>query len=238
MTSDVMPYTPEDITRQIGGLPVLRKVWDLGGWEHDGLYSALFLFFFYFGSVIIAMFTESIGRNSTIPWPGRRNHHWTFLTGSIAWPFYALMAFGRTYGVEGLNRHWFTETWFHALLLPMSFAVSFGVSNLGRRYTQKQLRSPSKLVHTITFAFVMYWLGSISIPALYVIFSEKDWIGLIYLAMPAVAFLVSVLFDMKMDHWNVHPEGFWKRWNWRVRPRFKVREIKSWPNTRAMPRRP
>jgi hypothetical protein len=195
------------VSEKIGGLPIVSSII----FDHGWLAAYLAMFAADFGVIVALMLCEG-----TPPW--ERSHYKTFLWNDTIWiPLYLATA---TYFVSAAGQYegFFTQTWWHALLFVLGFAVSIFIevgAVKNEQYTISQELSPSKLWHTFIFGVVFYWMLSILIPFLAALYASGSVIGWLLFAATVAGFFFNAYRDAVLPFpKNAHLEGTYVPWNW------------------------
>lgn len=194
------------ISEKIGGLPLLSWVYDSGP-----IPAALIVLGADFGIICLLMLLEGFP-----PW--QRQLYKTFAwNDTIFIPLYAAVAvviLQQTPQLDGF----YTQTWWHVLLLILGFAFSFlmewNALKVGQ-YTMSQELSPSKLWHTLIYGVMFYWLTSVLIPIFVV--RRPTW-AMAIVIITIVGFVYNCYRDatLPFPH-DAHLEGSYVPWKWEVR---------------------
>lgn len=191
---------------KFGALPLLSLVFDYGP-----LFAAGVEFLVDFLVIGALMYIEGIP-----PW--KRGQYKTFLWfGGVLVPIYLAVTTLVLQEAPELSG-FYTERWWHILLLIIGFSISLGLEVSALRngqYTLSQELSPSKLWHTLIFGIVFYWVASSVLPVLLV--HRPLWAIVI-----VVATLVGLIYPIYLDSIPPHPkdahlEGSWRKWDWHRR---------------------
>jgi hypothetical protein len=195
------------LSKRLGGLPLISRVWDFGP-----VVAALTMLASDFGAICLLMCLEGIP-----PW--QREMYRSFIwNDTIFIPAYMAMVpviLGNSMRLSGF----YTKTGWHILLFFAALLVSIALelnAVLGSQYTVSQELSPSKLWHSAIFVIVGYWLASSVVPVIVV--RKPLWaLGVVGLAV--CGFLYNVYLDVTLSRYptTTHLEGTYIPWSWRVR---------------------
>ncbi len=201
-------HTADDrVSQRIGGLPYVAAVWDRGP-----LVAATAMLVVDFGLTCALMYIEGIP-----PW--EREHYQTFLwNDTLIIPLYMAVVVLVLRGTPATTA-FYTERWWHWLLLGSAFALSLLIEayavQIGQ-YTMSQELSPSKLWHTFIFGIVGYWLMSTLLP---VMLTPKPRWAAACLLIAVIWASYNVYRDATIRPFpsGTHLEGSYIPWRWAPR---------------------
>jgi predicted CDP-diglyceride synthetase/phosphatidate cytidylyltransferase len=194
------------VSQKIGGL-FLAKIFDL-----HPVAAALIVIFADFLVTLIFMYLEGVP-----PW--QRHLYNSFLyNDTIFIPLYCAIVIFILRGTK-LSGSFYTQKWWHALLLIIAFSASVLLEINAIRtgqYSIAQEMSPSKLWHTFIFGVVGYWLMAPIIPMFMTRASPRAIFGL---SIAVIGFSCNVYLDVTNNKkfTNTHLEGTYVPWMWHVR---------------------